>query len=82
MSKLHAIERFKNQQQFTEVKALVDRMVREGELKELGLDPAEPSRFVEMYQEANGETWSFAQPDHAFRGFLKLREEQNNNASD
>ena len=74
MSELHAVERFENQQQFAEAKALVDRMVREGELKELGLDPAEPSRFVEIYQEASGKTWSFAQPDHAFRGFLKPRE--------
>lgn len=73
MSDLKPIERFENEKQFSDTKETIERLVREGKLEEQGLDPSEPARFVEMYRSDDGRIWLFAQPDHAFRGYLRVR---------
>ena len=49
----------------------VRQLVKQGRLSERGLDPLEPTSYVQVYKAQDGEVWRLATPDHAFRGYLK-----------
>ena len=71
VSDLVEVPKFRTDKEFQATKARIEELVREGALKECGLDPAEMVRFVEVYEGSNGDKWRLAIPDHAFRGYLK-----------
>ena len=73
MNELRTIDEFKTAEEYRATKNRIAQLVRDGKLRAQGLDPSEPSRFIEMYVSDEGETWLFAQPDQAFRGYLKKK---------
>ena len=73
MNKLSTISKFKTIEEYRAMKDTIAQLVRDSKLREQGLDSSEPTRFVEIYISDEGETWLFAQPDHAFRGYLKKK---------
>lgn len=68
---LHPIEGFKTEAEFSRVLRQIQSLVSTGKLKADGLDPSEPSFFVQKYVTEKGETWLLAMPDQAFRGYLR-----------
>ncbi len=68
---LQEVDKFTNDEQFRIAKATIEDLVRAGELTECGLNPLEPTWFVEVYKAKNGDEWHLGNPDHAFRGFLR-----------
>jgi hypothetical protein len=73
MRNLRTIDEFKTDEEYRAIKDRIERLVGDGKLREQGLDPSEPFRFIEMYISDEGETWLLAQPDQAFRGYLKKK---------
>ncbi len=68
---LNEYKTFKNDNEFKVVKTEIEQLVRAGALRECGLDPSDAARFIELYEDDNGNTWRLGIPDHAFRGFLE-----------
>ena len=71
MSELYPIKEFKSEAEFNRVQRQIQDLESAGKLKADGLDPSEPSFFVERYVTETGETWLLAVPDQAFRGYLR-----------
>ena len=72
-SRLAEIESFRSDDDLRKTQVHIAEMVQSGELTARGLDAEERSRFVEIYETADGEMWHLALPDHAFRGYLKRK---------
>jgi hypothetical protein len=71
INELTEVESFPTDRAFYDMDVRIIAMVQKGKLKSLGLDPAESGFYVEVYEDLQGTMWKLANPDHAFRGYLK-----------
>ncbi len=65
------IARFNNWDEYHDAEHRLYQLVQQGKLYACGLDPLEPTKYVQVYKTQDGEVWRLANPDHAFRGYLK-----------
>jgi hypothetical protein len=68
---LQEVNEFTTDKQFSQVKDIVYGLVKDGELRECGLDSSDPWHFIEVFKSIDGSEWHMAIPDHAFRGYLR-----------
>jgi|GEM_PF-2176559 len=63
--------RFSNWDEYREAEHRLHQLVQQGRLYACGLDPLEPTAYVQVFKTQDGVIRRLALPDHAFRGYLK-----------
>lgn len=72
--KIKLYDSFSSESEFALVRARSARMVADGELLNLGLDPDIKYRFDVIYKSTtDGVEYVLSHLDHAYRGYLKLK---------
>lgn len=74
MDDIKRYDSFETENEFRAVREGLNRKVANGELLNLGLDENIKNKFNLIYEStADGTQYVLSHPDHAYRGYLKIR---------